>query len=166
MKTREEVEVRVLCTRSARLFAMILGATVAVWAADSTLGTWKLNVARSKFNPGPAFQSETRIYEATPEGVKVTIKTIEGDGKAVTIEYPANYDGKFYPVSGSGGPADAIALRRINVYQAESTLMHGTSVVATARRVVSEDGKTMTITYKGSDPIGRQVDMTLVYEKQ
>ncbi|PWU05704.1 MAG: hypothetical protein C5B51_13900 [Terriglobia bacterium] len=150
----------------ARSLLVVISTAAVVWAADPTIGTWKLNIAKSKFSPGPAFQSETRTYEAVPEGVKVTIRTVDAEGKAVVSEYPANYDGKFYPVTGSGGPADAIALKKINENTAESTLMHGSYVVATARRVVSDDGKRMTITYKGTDPIGRVVDYTLVYEKQ
>ena len=31
---------------------------------DAHIGTWKLNVAKSKFNPGPGSKSETRTYEA------------------------------------------------------------------------------------------------------
>jgi hypothetical protein len=84
----------------------------------------------------------------------------------VVSEYPVNYDGKFYPVEGTGGPADAIAMTRINDHTAESTLMHGTTVVAKARRVVSDDGRTMQITHKGADPAGRVVDYILFYEKQ
>ena len=160
------METKLACGRVARLLAVTAGITVVVWGADPTLGTWKLDVAKSKFNPGPAFQSETRTYEAVAEGVKVTIRTVDAEGKTVVIEYPVNYDGKFYPVSGSGSPADAIALKKINENTAESTLMHGNQVVATVRRVISEDGKMMTITYKGADPTGRVVDYRLVYEKQ
>ncbi len=64
-------------------------------------------------------------------------------------------------------------MTRINDHTAESTLMHGTTVVAKARRVVSDDArtmrityKTMRITYKGTDPAGRVVDYTLFHEKQ
>ena len=92
-----------------QVLAMILGGAISAWAADPTIGTWRLNVAKSEFSPGPAFKSEVRTYEESPEGVQVRIRTIEADGHSVTIEYSANYDGKYYPVSGSGGPADAIA---------------------------------------------------------
>ena len=150
----------------ARFCALILGTAISVWAADASLGTWKLNIEKSKFDPGPAFKSETRTYEEQPLGIRVTIRTLDADGKSVVSEYPVNYDGKFYPVEGTGGPADAIAMTRINDHTAESTLMHGTTVVAKARRVVSDDGRTMRITYKGADPAGRVVDYTLFYEKQ
>ena len=160
------VKENVLGSLWVQVLAIILGAAIAVWAADPTIGTWRLNVAKSEFSPGPAFKSEVRTYEASPEGVKVRIRTIEADGHSVTVEYPANYDGKYYPVSGSGGPADAVALTKINDHKAALTLMHGNLIVATARRVVSKKGRIMTISYKGSDSSGRQVDMLLFYEKQ
>jgi hypothetical protein len=135
------------------------------WAADPTVGTWTLDLARSRFVPGPPFQSETRIYEQRPDGIKVTIKIIDADGKPVTVEYPVNYDGRFYPVTGQS-PADAISLTRIDDWTAESTLKHGDVEVAKARRVVSRDGKTMTITYQGTNLEGERVDWMLVYVKQ
>ncbi len=109
------------------MLALILGASAAAWAADpldTTLGTWKLNVAKSKFIPGPPFRSETRTYVALPEGVKVTIHTVDGDGKTITTEFPVNYDGKYHHITTSGGPADAISLTRIDALTAEAHLTH------------------------------------------
>jgi hypothetical protein len=42
------------CARSRRVLSLILGSAFAVWAADPVLGTWELNVAKSKYDPGPA----------------------------------------------------------------------------------------------------------------
>ena len=42
-------------------------------AADLVLGTWHLNVARSKFNPGPAPKSSKRTYELYRDGIKTTV---------------------------------------------------------------------------------------------
>ena len=170
-RRRPKMEIRVtenvLGLLWVQVLAIILGAAIAVWAADPTIGTWRLNVAKSEFKaPALHLKSEVRTYEESPEGVKVRIRTIEGDGHSVTVEYPANYDGKYYPVRGSGGPADAIALTTINDHEAALTLMHGNNIVATALRVVSKNGRTMTISYKGSDPVGRQVDRLLFYERQ
>jgi len=87
------------------LVVVILSTAISVCAADASLGTWKLNIEKSRFDPGPAFKSETRTYQAQPMGIKVTIKTIDADGKPVVSEYPVNYDGTFYPVEGTGGPS-------------------------------------------------------------
>src|SRR5450755_2038774 len=131
-----------------RFLSMVLSAAVSLLAADPVIGTWKLNLAKSKFNPGPAPKSQTRIYEALPEGVRVTIITTNAAGQASSMELPANVDGKDYPIM-APGPADAIVLTKIASLTAEAILKHGTVVVGTALRVMSKDGKTMTVTYKG-----------------
>ena len=140
-------------------------AAVIASATEPVVGTWKLNVAKSTYRPGPAPKGETRIYEAASEGIKVTVKTLEPDGRAVTIHVSANYDGKDYPVNG-GGEISAIALKKVDEYKAESTLMHGSIPVATAVREVSKDGKTMTIMYKGTDRHGQSVNNKAVYDRE
>jgi len=115
---------------------------------DPVLGTWVLNVAKSKYSPGTAPKSQKRTYEAHPQGVKATIQTVYADGRSAFTQYVANYDSVEYPVTGSPD-SDAIALKKIDDYRAEATLMHAGKVMAAVRRVISEDGKTMTITYEG-----------------
>jgi uncharacterized protein GlcG (DUF336 family) len=131
-----------------------------VWAADPVVGAWTLNPAKSSFIPGPAPKAETRLYEAQGEGIKVTVKTVEADGHSTTVLISANYDGKDYPVTGASA-YDAIALKRISERIAEATLTHAGKVVATARREVSDDGRTLTITYEG-----QQVKNKALYDKQ
>ena len=151
--------------RSRRVLSLILGSAFAVWAVDPVLGTWELNVAKSKYNPGPAPKRQTRIYEALPEGMKVTIKTVNADGQSTVVEHPANFDGKDYPITGST-QADVIALKQIDTHTSEAILKHASQILATSRRVVSTDGKTMTVTYQGVDSRGRKVDSMAVYERR
>lgn len=141
-----------------------LSATV-LWAADPVLGTWELDVAQSTFRPGPPPASQTRIYEKTPAGVQVTIITTDADGRSTTIEHPANFDGKDYPVTGGPQPY-AISLEKIDDYRSEATLKHGSMLIGIAKRAVSDDGKSMTVAYKGRDANGRQVDNVAVYVKK
>ena len=137
----------------------------ALWCADPSLGTWRLNLQKSTFRPGPAFQSETRTYEEQKDGVKVTIRTVDAKGRQVTSVYLTTPDGEQHTVSGSGGPADSVALKRIDDFTAESTLIHAGKEIAKTTRVVSQDGKTMTITYNGRDPEGNQVKYTLLFDQ-
>jgi hypothetical protein len=99
------------------------------------------------------------------DGVKVTIRTVDGRGRQATIIYLTTPDGQQHAVSGSGGPADAVALKRIDEFTAESALMHAGKEIAKTTRVVSENGKTMTITYNGFDPEGNRVNYTLVFDR-
>ena len=147
-------------TSALRLFAVIGYATAFVWGADPVVGTWTLNVAKSKFIPGPAPKSQTRVYEAQGEGIKVTVRTVAADGHSTTVLISANYDGKDYPVTGSSD-YDAIALKRINDQTAEAALTHAGKVVATSRREVSDDRRTMTITFQG-----QQISIKAVYDRQ
>jgi len=47
-----------------------------------------------------------------------------------------------------------------------ATLKHAGKEIGVARRVVSPDRKTMTISYKGINTRGDQVDNVAVYDKQ
>ncbi|MCU1338994.1 MAG: hypothetical protein JWO19_4575 [Bryobacterales bacterium] len=144
--------------------AVIVSTAAVVWAADPVVGTWKLNVAKSKFSPGPAPQEETRTYEARGDGIRVTVRTIAANGHSTTVNIAANYDGKDYPVTGSSD-YDAIALKRTSDRTAEGMLLHAGKLVATSTREVSPDGQVLTITYKTSDnqdPINNRA----VYDKQ
>jgi hypothetical protein len=130
--------------------------------ADRVLGTWVLVVQKSKYNPGPAPKSQTRTYQAHPEGVKATIRTVYANGHSSDIQYAAKYDSVEYPVLGSVD-SDTITLKRVDEFTAEASLGHGGKVIGVAKRVISSDGKTMTITYKGISE-GKQVDNVSVYE--
>ncbi|MBZ5501303.1 MAG: hypothetical protein LAN59_03550, partial [Acidobacteriia bacterium] len=86
-------------------------------------------------------------YEATGDSEKLTVNGISADGSRVTWGYTVRFDGKYYPITGSGpGGADAIAVKRINARTVEATLQKEGKAFQTANRVVSQDGKTMTAT--------------------
>jgi hypothetical protein len=150
--------------RTVNILAMLtLGANL--WAADPALGTWKLNVAKSKYSPGPAPKSAAITYEEVADGIKRTGESVDAEGKTTSFTYTAKYDGKEYPVSGSDD-FDTIVLKRINDNTTEATLKNSGKVVTTARRVVSKDGKMMTLTISGTNAKGEKMHNTTVYEKQ
>ena len=148
-----------------RLLLLMLCVASCSWAADASVGTWKLNVAKSTFKPGPPPVAETRIYQAQPKGVRTTVKTTWADHMTSSVEYPANYDGKDYPVSGSRD-VDAVALTRMDEFTSAATLKHAGKEIGVAKRVVSPDRKTMTITYKGINTRGDMFDNVGVYDRQ
>jgi histidinol dehydrogenase len=129
------------------------------------LGTWRLNVAKSKFRPGPPYREEIRIYEAHEQGVRSIIKRVLANGRQATIEYTANYDSVEYPVTGSS-EYNAIRLKKVDDVTFEGVLSHADRVFAVTRRVISEDGRTMTITFQASEFQGTRVDNVMVYDKQ
>jgi hypothetical protein len=141
--------------------------TVAAFAADNTLGTWKLNVAKSTYTPGPMpIKSLTITREASDGGVKHTTTGERTDGTAVNASYTAKYDGKDAHVSGNG-QYDMIAIKQVNANTlTDERKKTGGSYKATNRIVVSNDGKTMTSTTKGTAADGKGFTQILVFDKQ
>ena len=140
-------------------------ANLSAQASDPRIGTWKLNVAKSKYNPGPAPQSLTVNVEPSGKGEKVTTEFVNADGTRTTTEYTANFDGKDYPLTGSQ-IADTVSLKRSNARTTVRTDKKGGTVAQTLRRVVSKDGKTMTVTTKGTNAQGQAVNNVALFEKQ
>ena len=132
---------------------------------DPFIGTWKLNLAKSKFSPGPPSKSITLTYEAAGQDVKVTVKITDAEGKPIDTQSTANSDGKDYPVTGNPD-WDTVARKRIDAYTMEITRKKAGKVVSTATSVVSKDGKTRTVTENGVNAKGVKISNTLVYDKQ
>ena len=134
-------------------------------AADNQVGTWKLNVAMSKYSPGPAPKESTLTIESQPDGLKFTIHGIDSEGKTMHMEFSPKYDGKDYPATGLPN-ADTISLKKIDDYTIEIVTKKGGKPMMTATDVVSKDGKTRTSTRKGTNVKGQDVNNTIVYDKQ
>jgi hypothetical protein len=146
--------------------AVVLALGVSAFAADVNIGTWKLNVAKSKFDPGPALKSQTLKIEAWgDDGVKYASDGVGPDGKPIHWEFQAKYDGKAVPFKGNPD-ADMITYKRIDANIVEATTTLKGKPAQTARIVVSKDGKTRTLTQTGKNASGRDVRNVLVYEKQ
>jgi hypothetical protein len=148
-------------------FIALAIATVAAFGADNTLGTWKLNVAKSTYTPGPMpIKSLTVIREASDGGVKQTTTGERSDGTAVQAAYTAKYDGKDVHVTGNS-QYDTIAIKQVNANTLTDERKKITGPYkATGRTVVSNGGKTMTTTTKGTNADGKEFTQVLVLEKQ
>jgi hypothetical protein len=154
---------------------MILGVAVAAFAATISgvsaqsknpgMGTWKLNVEKSKYNPGPAPKSLTVKFEPVGQGVKLTTEGVAADGSRTATEYTANYDGKDYPLKGSP-LADTVSLKKVDDLTTLRTDKKGGKTVVTYKRVVAKNGKTFTVEIKGTNPKGEPFNNVLVFERQ
>jgi hypothetical protein len=116
------------------------------------LGTWELDLARSTFQPGPAPRGEIRSYQEEHEGIKAIILTTHADGSKTQMEYLASFNDVTAVVTGSQ-QTNAIRLRKIDTYTAEGELSLNGKPVGRARRVISPDGQTLTITLDRTAPV-------------
>jgi hypothetical protein len=150
--------------------ALVAAASAAMLAQtqkDAHIGTWKLNVPKSKFNPGPGYKSETRTYEPTADGYKFQGERVNPDGSTQKYGFVVKYDNKDYRVTGKDpGGADTLAVKLVDANNIESTSKRGAEVLYTSKVVVSNDGKVMTITTKGKNADGEPFDNLQVYDRQ
>jgi uncharacterized ParB-like nuclease family protein len=145
--------------------AIIAVGTGSALAADAVVGTWKLNLAKSTFSPGPAPKSQTRIYAESGQGMTVTVKTTTADGKDSVTTLTFKEDGKPYPMSGNP-EIDMVSVTSVDALTVHSTQMKAGATVGTAVRTVSKDGKALTFAQKGTHANGVKYDDVSVYDKQ
>jgi len=103
-----------MVTVGAVLVVMLPAIRLCAQVADPVLGTWELNLAKSRYSPGP----------------------------------PLN------------------VLKRIDAFILEATLKKAGTVVQTTTRVISNDGKTMTFTVKGTNANGQPFNNVLLWDKR
>lgn len=136
-----------------------------LFAADSPfVGTWKLDVDQSTFPPGPSPLFATVQIEFSGKGLKTTANNADGHGVVTDLTFDSPLDGTSSPVIGS--PAiDMTSLKRLDDHTITATAMRDGKVVYTDRRVVSADGKTMTINRQGTTPDGKKYRSTMILER-
>jgi hypothetical protein len=132
---------------------------------DLLRGTWKLNLAKSTYSPGPPPMSVTLTYQAEGQGNRYTFEFVDAQGNITKGTDVAFDDGKFHPVADN--PAfDAQAVKLISDTTGWIIRTKAGKVVQTTIGVVSADGKTDTLTTAGVTADGRQLYNVAVYEKQ
>ena len=146
------------------LIALCAFATT-VMAADLNLGTWKLNVAKSRYSPGPAPKSEIATFEQVGSDVKLKLDRIDAEGKPVLIEWVGRFDGKDYPSQGDA-TSDVRSYRRIDDYTFEGINKKDGKIVRTVTIVYSRDGKIRTNTVTGMTALGQRINNIQVYDRQ
>ena len=152
------------------VMVLAVACSVALWAqapSDPMFGTWRLNVEKSTFSPGPGPKSEIARMEYIPNGMKTTTEAVNAQGVATRAETTAMFDGKEYEQKREGVPTGAtFAYTRIDSRTHEFVTRFKGKITVTRRSVVSADGKTRTATVTGTDTQGRTVRNVQVYERQ
>ena len=133
------------------------------------LGTWTLDVARSKVDYGALPKSEVRTYEvAAAGGIRLSVEGVDGAGATFAYSTNGDFNGKDYPFVGAGtrNGGDTVSWKPIDAFTIDAIVKKAGSVVNATRLVVSRDGKALTITENGTGPNGRATHGVRVYKKR
>ena len=147
------------------LMASFVGAMAVALAAQAPqqgtkfIGTWKLDVARSHYTPGPAPKAET----VTVGAADISIEGTNADGTPYHASY-APIQGKAVPVTG-GEANETATVTRVNSRTLRFENVVGKGKMS-GRVVLARSGNLVTATFQGTDKDGKPVHSREVYTRQ
>jgi len=149
--------------KSLIFLALLIPAALIAQPASKNMavGTWKLNTAKSKFDPGPAPTSATVIIG---EDNKIQYSDETADGKSTSWSVLPTADGTPAPIVGMGENSTLVE-KRIDGRHVEGTWKMGSGTLI-GKRAISKDGKTMTYRLTGTDADGKTGHDVQIWEKQ
>lgn len=142
----------------AALFASALLLTAQTDQNSPFTGTWKLNVAKSKFSPEPGPKSETVTIAA--DG-KVSVEEVMADDKTVNWS--------FTPSGDTAVPIEGLENATVVSKETGNTVDHTWKIGSGTEKghgVISKNGKTMRYTMTGTNAQGQPVHTVAIFEKQ
>ena len=97
------------------------------------------------------------------DAIKESTYTFSTDKPSVVVEFTARFDGNDYPISNS--MLNTVSLKRVDDQTVERTGKIQGQVVETETRTVSDGGKVLTVTTKGTRD-GAEYSSVQVYDRQ
>ena len=144
--------------------ALCFAGAAMCFAQDPNVGTWKLNEAKSHI-PAGAVKINSMAVSSEGDNMKVTQDGTDRDGKPLHMEWTGKFDGKDYPVTGSP-VMDSRSYKKMGGSTLASDSKKDGKVVSSARSTISADGKTRTVHATQTDPSGKKITLTAVFDKQ
>jgi hypothetical protein len=138
-------------------------ATGQVEHVSAFTGTWKLNLSKSRFDPGPPFKSFTLTF--TADGVR-HLDLIGAGGEPLKASLPWS-DGKEVPVNTTEANLQNVtAVSKIHGKTFDDTWRQNGKVIEKVHGAVSSDGRTLTIHVQGPARQGGTFRNRVVFDKQ
>ena len=148
---------------AAALAILVSSSSLIAQTQDRAIGTWTLNLAKLKYAPRPTAPEPDDQVRGGRQGVRLTTRGEDSEGRPIRLEYVTNYDGENWPVTGAPD-YDTVVLRVIDASTLEIIRKRIGLVVQTVRRVVSKDGTALTTVTTGVDGAGRHVKDVAVFD--
>lgn len=145
------------------LLLVLLGRAYA--SGDPFVGKWVLDVSRSEYPSGTCPKTMVIEMETAGKGIRYRSDATYQGGKTAHSEYTAEYDGNQAMVMGTHGMMLPVFLKRIDSKTVVASYTKSLQVVATSRRVISEDGRFMTITTTSKESSGKSLTTIGVYQR-
>ena len=147
-------------------WGFLLALSAAAYAQDPSVGSWRVDVAKSKYSPANLAPKSVAVKSsAAGKGLTVVVDVVDNTGKPLHYEYTAAYDSRDVPVKGDPG-RDTTAMKKIDDLTFEQTNKKDGKVTTVSRWVYAKDGKSRTQTTTGVNPQGEKISNTVLWLKQ
>ena len=140
------------------------------------IGTWKLNVAESKF-PGPPPQTHVRSYRLADNGMLIGVAVIvDSQGRPSFLQFAAKVDGKDYPEfstdsaakylsDGTAPPRTYAEIPTADALKVKWVDKMGGKLLFSGEKWVSADGKKLSFTVNARNEQGTDVQLLYVFDR-
>lgn len=134
---------------------------------DRFLGTWEMQPELNNYQFGDPPVKGTYTIAENPdgEGYLITMAWTTTNGRDVEMSYTANPDGIDHPYE-NPDVADTVSMTRVDENTLDSDAKKGGKIAAYARRELSPDGQTMTVTQSVPNPDGGKFNNVAVYVRR
>ena len=150
-----------------KLSLLTMAVTMQLAAADLFLGTWKLDPAKSKYDPGPGPKSSTVVYSADGDWIAIKIEGVAADGKATSNSFRYKRDGKDYPWNtATESGKSTISIKMMDDHHSVATVKRDGKAISTSKNTISKDGKTRTMATTGTNAEGKKYSNVAVFTRQ
>ena len=148
--------------RTNRIALAMLSFSFSMMAADSFVGTWKLNLAKSK-GANAELVSQTMTISETGSDTRTIIDVVLKSGETRHEEHIRTVDGKEHPARGAGFKLEGATetVLRVDASTHQITDKRDGKVTGVLTSTISPDGKVMT-----NHRTGSAGESTLVFDRQ
>ena len=150
-----------------KLSLLTMAVAMQLAAADLYLGTWKLDTAKSKYDPGPGPKSLTSVLSVDGDWIVTKTEGVAADGKSTTTSNRYKRDGKDYPWNtATESGKSTISIKMMDDHHTVATVKRDGKAISTSKNTISKDGKTRTMATTGTNAEGKKFSNVAVFTRQ
>ena len=154
--------------RKAMLLLAVFGLAGSLYAADPSVGTWKLNIAKSKYAPSTeaAVKEITVVIREIGDQWEISYTGKRVDGSSISFKGTRPQQGG---IGKNQPPAEKGEVYVDTVVESGNwflTVLQNGKQVSVTQCLISKDGKTMRQITKGTDAKGKSYQDVEVFDRQ
>jgi hypothetical protein len=150
------------------LIIILLSLPSTLWAADPIIGTWKLNLAESKFPATEVMPKErTEIYrELEVDLIEFIATGIEANGSPISFKATWPQQGGTVDIMQGGNEETSYIETLVEPGNWYVTVLQNGKQIGVIHKTFSKDGKKMRQTYTSTDAQGNPFERLSLYDRQ